>query len=57
VANWQAAGLRLPSIIRLEKLATVEKSTVIKRLGHLAPNDWGKAKTVLEKIFAEILAK
>lgn len=55
VIHWQRAGLRLPSIIRLEKLATVEKATVIKRMGQLAPDDWKEMKAVLKQLFAEIL--
>jgi mRNA interferase MazF len=42
VVHWQRAGLRLPSIVRLDKLATVQKTTVIKRMGQLAPDDWEK---------------
>ncbi len=57
MVNWQGAGLRLPSIIRLEKLATVEKSTVVKKMGQLAPDDWEKVKTVLKQFFADILAR
>ena len=57
VVDWQLAGLRLPSIVRLEKLATVEKSTVVKKLGHLAPGDWEKVKTVLRLFFADILGR
>ena len=54
VVNWQRAGLRLPSIVRLEKLATVEKSTVVRKMGRLAPDDWEKVKTVLKHFFAEV---
>jgi len=57
VVNWQRAGLRLPSIVRLEKLATVEKSTVVRKMGHLPPNDWEKVKAVLEQFFSDILAR
>jgi mRNA-degrading endonuclease toxin of MazEF toxin-antitoxin module len=39
VVNWQRAGLRLPSIVRLEKLATVEKSTVVRKMGRLTPDE------------------
>ncbi len=56
VVNWQRAGLRLPSIVRLEKLATVDKSTVLKKMGHIAPDDWEKTKAVLKQLFADILA-
>jgi mRNA interferase MazF len=57
VVNWQRAGLRLPSIVRLEKLATVEKATVIKRMGQLVTDDWKEMKAVLKQFFAEILAR
>jgi mRNA interferase MazF len=57
VVNWQQAGLRLPSIVRLEKLATVEKSTVVKKMGRITPDDWEKVKAVLEQFFADILAR
>jgi hypothetical protein len=57
IAGWQQAGLRLPSVARMEKLATVGKSTVIKSLGQLATNDWEKAKSVLKEVFGEILAE
>jgi mRNA interferase MazF len=57
VVNWQRAGLRLPSIVRLEKLATVEKSTIVKKMGQLAPDDWEKVKTVLKHFFADIIAR
>jgi mRNA interferase MazF len=56
VVNWKGAGLRLPSIVRLEKLATVEKSLVVKKMGHLTPDDWERAKAVLRQFFADVLA-
>jgi mRNA interferase MazF len=57
VVNWQRAGLRLPSIARVEKLATVEKSTVLKKMGQPAPTDWEKIKTVQKQFFADVLAQ
>ncbi len=57
VVNWQRAGLRLPSIVRLEKLATVEKSTAVKKMGRLVPDEWEKLRTVLTQFFADILAR
>ena len=57
VVSWQRAGLRLPSIVRLEKLATVEKPTVLRKMGRLAPEDWEKVKTVLRQFFTDILAR
>jgi mRNA interferase MazF len=57
VVNWQRAGLRLPSIVRLEKLATVEKSTVVRKMGRLAPDDWENMRTVLQQLFGDIVAR
>ncbi len=57
VVDWRQAGLRLPSIVRLEKLATVEKSMVVRKMGRLAPDDWEKVKVVLKQFFADILAR
>ena len=56
VVDWQAAGLRLPSVVRLEKLATVDKSTVIRHMGKIPPN-WKSTKSALKQFFAEILAR
>ncbi len=55
VTDWPRAGLRLPSIVRLEKLATVEKPTVIRKMGRLTPADWEKCRAVLQQLFADIL--
>ncbi len=54
--QWQQSGLRLPSIIRLEKLATVHKSTVQRRLGRIKADDWNNVKNVLKNFFGNILA-
>ncbi len=54
--QWQKAGLRLPSIVRLEKLATVEKSTIIRRLGQIEATDWAAIKPALNQFFADIMA-
>jgi len=35
IQDWQAAGLRLPSVIRVHKLTTAEKSTVEFVLGKI----------------------
>ena len=56
LVNWQQAGLRLPSFVRLEKLATVQKSTIIKRMGKVAMDDREKIRAVLKRLFADILS-
>jgi mRNA interferase MazF len=57
LARWQEAGLRLPSCVRLEKLATVAKSTMIRSLGKLPPDALAQVKTVLKQYFADVLAE
>ena len=55
LAEWQKAGLRLPSVVRVEKLATIEKSTVLRRLGRVTANDWVTVKQSMKKVCEEIL--
>jgi mRNA interferase MazF len=35
ITDWKTAGLRLPSVIRVAKLATIEKTCVARKLGGL----------------------
>ncbi len=37
IGEWQAAGLKLPSVIRVHKIATLEKEMILAKLG--AVND------------------
>lgn len=53
--DWQAAGLRLPSVVRVEKLATIEKSTVLRSLGKASAADWTRIKESLTQLCGEIL--
>jgi mRNA interferase MazF len=39
VADWAAAGLAKPSVIRLNRLVTAEKSLLLRRLGGLSQTD------------------
>jgi mRNA-degrading endonuclease toxin of MazEF toxin-antitoxin module len=41
IADWSAAGLARPSIARLDRLITAEKSLLHVRLGELSPADKG----------------
>ncbi len=54
--DWQRAGLRLPSIVRAEKLATIEKATVVRSLGKTSAADWARVKESLTQLCEEILA-
>ena len=37
--DWQVAGLLKPSVARLDRLVTAERSIFLRRLGVLSPND------------------
>ncbi len=42
VRDWQAAGLRRPSTVRLDKLVTMSHTRLWARLGALQSNDWNQ---------------
>jgi len=53
--NWKNAGLKLPSIVRVEKLATIAKSSVVRKLGAISPPESDRVKETLDIIFKQIL--
>ena len=55
LSDWQKAGLRLPSIVRVEKLATIEKGTVLRSLGRASAADWSRVKGSLTQLCEDIL--
>jgi mRNA interferase MazF len=54
LSDWQGAGLRLPSTVRVEKLATIAKTCVVQKLGTLAAADHENIKKVLASVFKKI---
>ena len=52
--GWAAAGLRLPSTARMSKLATVAKSSVIRKLGAPPERDTRSARDILRQFFEGI---
>lgn len=44
--DWQPAGLRLPSVVRLSRLDCIEQSLLLARLGALSSHDANFLKTV-----------
>jgi mRNA interferase MazF len=52
LTDWQAAGLRVPSVVRLHKLATLEKQLVIQQLGHLQSGDRQKIGAILSQTYS-----
>lgn len=51
IEEWQEAGLLLPSIVRLDKLVTLEKKLVERTLGALAPSDKSKVGETLKSLW------
>ncbi len=46
VTDWQAAGLLKPSVARLDRLVTAERTVFVRRLGVLTADDLQKVRTV-----------
>lgn len=54
LVEWQNAGLVLPSIVRVHKIATVEKCLIERKLGKLTSKDWAKVKATIQQLWASI---
>jgi len=50
--NWQSAGLLHESVLRLDKIATIEHSLIEKSLGALAPADRALVAKMLKGYFS-----
>ena len=56
LSEWRIAGLRLPSTVRAEKLATIEKTCVAQKLGVLPPREMARVRQTLGGLFKQILS-
>jgi len=54
IQDWKQAGLLAPSIVRVHKLATLEKSLVQRKLGRLTPADLSAVRTGLHTILRKV---
>lgn len=54
LAEWQEAGLRLPSVARVHKVATLEKRLLEGRLGMLTPKDLAQVRARIQQVWASI---
>ena len=54
ISQWKQAGLLLPSIARLDKLASLEKKIVEKSLGILSSTDWMKVKEKILEMWTSL---
>jgi len=53
LAEWKQAGLIIASVVRLHKVATMEKSLVERELGALAPDDWTRVRAKVQELWAD----
>lgn len=44
--DWEAAGLLKPSVARLDRLVTAEKTVLLRSLGVLSPSDLAAVRSV-----------
>ena len=51
IVQWKQAGLVFPSWVRANKLATLEKSMILRVMGKLPQADCTKIKGLLQDIF------
>ncbi|MBM4044045.1 MAG: type II toxin-antitoxin system PemK/MazF family toxin [Planctomycetes bacterium] len=54
VVEWQQAGLLAASVVRLHKLATLQKRLVERRLGALTANDWDQVRASIQRLWASL---
>jgi mRNA interferase MazF len=54
VQDWREAGLLAPSVVRLHKLATIEKRLVRRKLGRISGSDWSGVQALVRQIFGQI---
>jgi mRNA interferase MazF len=46
--NWQQAGLMMPSVVRIHKIATLDQQLVERKLGKLTSEDLAQVRTKLQ---------
>jgi mRNA interferase MazF len=49
--EWKTEGLMLPSVVRVHKLATLQKNLAERRLGQLTPSDWNSVQTAILQLW------
>ncbi|MCC3527965.1 MAG: type II toxin-antitoxin system PemK/MazF family toxin [Microcoleus sp. PH2017_22_RUC_O_B] len=52
IQEWQQAGLKRPSVVRLHKLNTLQKSLVERRLGILTLDDLAQVRNRVKQIWS-----
>ncbi|MBI4630455.1 MAG: type II toxin-antitoxin system PemK/MazF family toxin [Chloroflexi bacterium] len=52
--DWKSAGLLRESIVRVHKLATLEKTTLARRMGKLSERDWASVKVAIDHLWQKL---
>ena len=55
LADWKAAGLLHPSLLRLAKIATIDTELIDKRVGGLSSSDSRAARLAFQRVFSDWL--
>jgi mRNA interferase MazF len=53
VHDWQKAGLLIPSIVRADKFAVLDKSFVERKLGSLTPEDKSSIAILIREVLSD----
>lgn len=56
LAEWKAAGLLHPSLLRMAKVATIDEELIERAIGRLAPIDRDAARAAFQRVCADWLA-
>ncbi len=51
IVAWQPAGLLLPSMVRVDKLATLEKRLIERQMGSLSDEDRNRVRGALQQLW------
>jgi hypothetical protein len=52
LADWKAAGLLHPSLLRLAKVASIDEELIDKVIGRLSARDLEAARVAFRRVFA-----
>lgn len=52
--EWSQEGLQIPSVVRVHKVATLEKRLIERRLGVLTPNDWLRVRAKIRQLWTSL---
>ncbi len=50
IDDWQKSGLKLPSVIRVHKIATLEKNIIELIMGHIDVSTKEKVRKIISKL-------